>query len=282
VGSDAFVYIFDYQHYVNSIVPTFRHLLLTGEFPTDWRALVWSDIENDLISLRGTDMEHNCGYLTSDLSYVSGWVDEKRSGDCFAPWEVRACRSQSCLDRTTCPLHINSPERVSESLLDLFARATGATCASAGRFVGRTTRVSDYDKLLDRYGFSVEHAGRQLLELLGLRGFVIGYQWAGSCEGIHGWLDPDETHVLYEFLAHLPLPHYYRQMLEGALSEDETTTHYNEHSFEEFSLGQVFIQAAHASREGKGLLWGNDIWGREDRAGLEALCVEMNGGPQAP
>jgi hypothetical protein len=50
----------------------------------------------------------------------------------------------------------------------------------------------------------------QLLERLGRRAFVVGFQGIAGTDGIHGWLNPEESAELSDRLFALNLPEYER------------------------------------------------------------------------
>ncbi len=163
-------------------------------------------------------------------------------------------------------------------------------------FVGRTMNAADYAELLDHFGISSDHSVRVLLQKLSVRGFVIGYQWSLSGDGIHGWLDPQEKQLL-SALCQLPLPdypatmEYIQSLLKESEVEDEafrndveirkrmsfrtkpgSTIQHSYYAPEDqarleklqrdwlaVSLSFVRTVATVAQAQGMGLLWGNDL-----------------------
>ena len=123
--------------------------------------------------------------------------------------------------------------------------------------------------MLSAWGIRLDDPLWKLLTLLGKRGFVVGYQWSSSNDGINGWLDLRETIDLVEFLYDMPLPMYpasFEAMKEfkkpyPLLYEKFGVTCYDhpEFSFEELSLSFIRTVAEIAATEGKGILWGNDV-----------------------
>jgi hypothetical protein len=57
--------------------------------------------------------------------------------------------------------------------------------------------------MLSAWGVRLDDPLWKLLTLLGKRGFVVGYQWSSSNDGINGWLDFQETLELAELLVTL-------------------------------------------------------------------------------
>jgi hypothetical protein len=153
-------------------------------------------------------------------------------------------------------------------------RAIVKRCIGAGQFLGRSIDCSFYWDILDKQGIPQSHPARLLLERLGRRGSVIGYRGSYGTEGIHGWLCPAESQALADHLFAIDLPDYeysfetmesfkgIRNLLEGRVSGREFQWPVYNHpnaSFEELSLSYVRTVCALAGREGKGVLWGNDV-----------------------
>jgi len=267
MGSDAEIFIFDYARYVSEVVPAFRELLFAGEI-VPWMREIIDGFEHwfrealpfDLTLLRNTNLARNCTYLTADLAFARR-VDIDPNDVCFSDWEKRVCRSSSCPDRAWCPYHIKIPLVVPETLNLVLQEAIASRCLGDSQFVGRTCTPSLYNELLDRAGISQRDRGRRLLDYLGSRGFVIGYQWSGDGEGIQGWLAPGETRELRDFLDVLPLPDYeptfenMKAMHRSILSTDRE----GGFSWEEVSFSFVRTVATIAVRHRKGILWGSDV-----------------------
>jgi hypothetical protein len=288
VGSDARIYVFDYDVYTREVVPTIRKLLLTGELEPwartiwdEWYEGYWSSDRFDLTLLRNTDLDRHCTYLTHDLACRGPGKSPQ------APWDERACRTESCQVRRWCPFHNQIPQRVIEELHILIRIAVEKRCLGKSQFLGRSIDAGFYSEFLDKLGLAADHSIRVHLQALRTRGLVMGYAWA-NCDGIHGWLDPDETRELAENLGRLPLPQYeasfavldsmfeeirrrnqrYTQLMKQRDSPElkaaaeaamEKLTKQSEAEWPPLSLSFVRSVAAIASRDGKAVLWGNDI-----------------------
>jgi len=153
-------------------------------------------------------------------------------------------------------------------------KATVERCLGTAQFLGRSIDCFFYWDTLDQHGITSAHPIRVLLERLGRRGFAIGYRGSYATEGIHGWLCPGESKALADHLFGLKLPEYeysftamesfkkVRNLLEGRISGIEFLGPTCDHpiaSFEELSLSYVRTVCRIAERDGKGVLWGNDI-----------------------
>jgi len=129
-------------------------------------------------------------------------------------------------------------------------------CLGPSQFLGRSIDVFWYWKLLDGMGVRSDDPIRSLLTALGRRGYVVGYRWTISTEGIHGWLGPEEASQLGQRLFALPLPVYEHSFATMAAFKKAG----NDTSFQALSLSYVGTVCRMASKEGKGVLWGNDVF----------------------
>lgn len=272
MGSDASVFEFDYQCYVDEVVPAFHRLLLTGEM-APWLQAIWDQKiayngpYYDLTRLRRTDLLRHCTYLrAADLAFPARIV---RKLGRSAPWEMRSCKSEMCPERAVCPFHANSSAELWEDLIFFFEEAVETRCLPRGQFVGRTMYSERYAPVLEALGISEEHSIRGLLSALGSRGYVIEVD-GGDLEGIHGWLTPAETALFWKELDQLDLPRYpasydeMRQILKKVQADREL---YHE-EFGRISLSFVRTVSCLATERGMGLLWGNDVLTSEERRKL--------------
>lgn len=253
MGADATLFLFDYRHYRDEVVPALLELLRTGQ-PRPWLAKLL-DPRGDLLPYlrtHPTDIARHCTYLTRDLGYQG---DRSRRGhdvETYSP-----CPSRTCPERGNCPVHEtrerekNEPSPVLELLNMLHEDAVTTRCLGASRFVGRSLYALDFLPLLNRLAVAARDPARDLLAALELRGRVLGYQLAGS-EGIHGWLAPEETALLATRLDQLSLA-------------DST---------EEAMLSVVRDMAHQAAEADQGLLWGNDV--------IQGVRFVQDRGPAAP
>lgn len=270
MGADACLYVFDYARYRAEVVPGFAGLLRDG-VAAEWmleaqrreRTEVGMEDYRAAISevMGAVDLGAHCSYLGEDWSVA---VDLEGQG-----WDTRACRSESCAARGRCPFHRSAGTAV-EDLLFLFQKGVAERCLGEGQFLGRSVDCYFYWETLGELG--APDRVRELLELLGRRGFVVGYRWTVGTEGIHGWLDPAETRELGERLFGLDLPDYecsfaamqgfrqVRDLAEGTGREFLWPAYeHPECSFERLSLSYVRTVCQLAAREGKGVLWGNGV-----------------------
>jgi hypothetical protein len=221
------------------------------------------------------DLLKHCTYLDSELALTAP-ISQRNLSECN--WEVRACKSDACPVRDRCPFLARAkrdPKLFSEEeLLTLFQFAIVRRCVAMGQFLGRSIDSFFYSAALDELGVPSHDPIRSLLERLGRRGFVIGYRWTTGTEGIHGWLRPDEAAELSDRLFALNLPEYERSfvamesfksvqnILEGrglGLEFNWPTYRHPDVSFEHLSLSFVRTVCFLATRQNKGVLWGNDI-----------------------
>ena len=271
MGSDAEVFIFDYDAYVGVVVPGFRELLLTGESPILLdpalkRALEWRELQ--LAPSEPTDILRHCNYLREDLSWTGPY---DRADAYLFEWGQRACRSFDCAERGHCPLHLAQPEGMAEELLWMFKVAVSIRCLGDSQFVGRSQNVVHYWNFLTENGLGPDDPLFGLLIYLGKRGLVIGYQWCRSNDGINGWLDPRETRELARRLDDLPLPRYETsfEAMKSFRKPHSNRELYERfgisgydcpgYSFDALSLSFVRTVATIAARENQGILWGNNV-----------------------
>jgi len=286
MGADAYVFVFDHARYCTEIVPAFVRILKEGCVEEWLEQIREEDLQRpyaDLIPpprynfqmFGGTDLKANCTYLDAELASTA----PSHTGSLYdADWVHRACKSHDCEARWRCPLQEpgrNSAAGDPEELLSLFHLAVARRCLGESQFLGRSIDVYWFWDLLDSLAAPQDDPIRRLLSLLGRRGFAVGYRWTVGTEGIHGWLNPSEAAELSERLFSLPLPNYNRSFvdmggfrrtgnaLENYPSLSPFVTSRYEHpnaSFEELSLSFVRTVCLLASREGKGVLWGNQVF----------------------
>jgi hypothetical protein len=263
MGSDAEVYIFDHARFVTEVVPMVRTLLATGVVEPDVAALARELDRDPLPSLGGADLARDCTYLrVSDLA-LEQRVDRK---DPWRDrWELRACTSVVCPSHVHCPFHLARRD-ATEDVISLIEALVVDRCLGPSQFVGRSVNVGYYRDLLQPSVFDEQHPLTPLLDALGRRGRVMGYTFANS-DGIHGWLDPDETRALVRHMASLHLPEYeasfdameaFRRRLEGPHGGSSYEPP-PEFTFEQLSLSYLRTVATIATQQQRGILWGNDL-----------------------
>jgi hypothetical protein len=274
MGADANLFVFDYAKYRAEVVPGFAALLRDG-VAAEWmlevqrrerEAVGLEDYRAAISEVMGAvDLGAHCSYLGEDWS-VAGPVAGSRNLYELG-WETRACWSESCAARGRCPFHCSAGTAV-EDLLFWFQKSVAVRCLGEGQFLGRSVDCYFYWEGLEELGAPTRV--RELLELLGRRGFMVGYRWVVGTDGIHGWLDPEETQELGERLFALDLPDYecsfaamrgfqtMRNLAEGTGREFLWPAYeHPEYSFERLSLSYVRTVCQLAAREGKGVLWGS-------------------------
>lgn len=297
MGSDAAIYVFDYSKYASEVVPALHQLLLTGEVVPPLHLIVKQrrassayDSAEDVTLLRNIDLLGHCTYLTPELAprFLPPAAQTKPH---LKDWNVRACQSEQCPLRGWCPFHLQRNHSMVEELNHALRAVVKAQCLGKSLFVGRTMNPGDYRELLDHLQTPPEHPVRALLKPLATRGFVIGFRWSLTGEGIHGWLKPDETEQLLAFLGELPLPQYEldtkniesllkvrqaRDMIrleaEGIIKGriafraepispalEEAGKAVLESEWYALSLSFVRTIASMAAAQGKGIMWGNDL-----------------------
>jgi hypothetical protein len=255
MGSDAHVYVFDHAGFVEQLVPAILGLLRTGHKVPALADLWYHHTDDPWSYLGSADLTRDCSYLRiTDLAFEGRpaaprpWFDD---------WSERACRSEACPSRTTCPL-FDGHQTYAEAVTWLVTHAVGVHHVGASRFVGRTVNIGFYDGVLQDAGVPESHPVRGLLRALGNRGRVIGYGF-GNSDGIHGWLDPGETHALAEELHALPLPRYPAtfEAMDAVMPEPYQPP--AGFQFQHVSLSFVRTVAEIAAQDRRGILWGNDL-----------------------
>ncbi len=295
MGSDAHVYVFDYDRYVTDVVPAAKRLLLTGELAPWWARMVRQVLdayelerytEETIVSLTdrsGLDLDRYCTYLDADLGLRNSRPDRyraaKQQGQSYN-WEERACRSLDCPMRHICRFHLDTDTRKGsvEDFNVALVDVVGMSCLEEHQFVGRSRTAFRYQAFLEPAGVAECDPIYDLLERLGRRGFVVGYLFSDG-DGMHGWLTPAETQALLSRLDALALPRYeptvaamtaqYSQFGKRHAQEGLPGAQLDA-AWEALSLSFVRTLAAIAAGKEQGLLWGNDMPSlrapRDDRA----------------
>ncbi len=257
MGSDADVFLFDYESYVTAVVPAFLDLLREGKV-ADWldplvkrRELnpwLW---DKDELARLGAGLQPDLSWKgPSDLNWTYN-----------QDWHQRWTGSMQASEEK---MHVNlkapAPELV-EQVNWLFQVAVSVKCLSAAQFVGRSRTASFYSRVLGDMGVRDDDPVVQLLAALGKRGFIIGYLFGTGVEGINGWLQPSETAELAGMLDMLPLPRYEVSFaaMEQFRSPETGAYESPDFSFEVLSLSFIRTTATIAAGEGRGLLWGNSV-----------------------
>ena len=236
MGADACLFVFDYAKYRAEVVPGFAGLLRDGVAAEWMRDVLREWTEQDEYRPAITEV---MGAV--DLGAHCSYLGED--------WSVAVPVAGS---------------------RNLYEKCVTGRCLGEGQFLGRSVDCYFYWETLGELG--AQDRVRELLELLGRRGFVVGYSWTVGTDGIHGWLDPAETRELGERLFALDLPNYecsfvgmqgfrrVRNLVEGMGRELLGTAYeHPEYSFERLSLSYVRTVCQLAAREGKGVLWGNGV-----------------------
>jgi hypothetical protein len=282
MGSDAAVYVFDYERYVTELVPAARQLLLRGEIAPWWEETIraveaaygMASYTDDWIATLtkawDIDLQQYCTYISPDLSMLAYQADHAwtampkhhRQG-----WDARACPSLECPIRHRCIFHrthLTGSAQPVETFNQALAYAVAARYVGEGQFVGRSRTPFDYQEYLAHLGVATQDPIHELWERLGRRGFVVGYLFSNG-DGTQGWLTPAETQDLRSRLESLPLPQYeatFPAMAEQLRSQQQRPPVRVAHldiQWEALSLSFVRTVATIAVGLERGLLWGNDL-----------------------
>jgi hypothetical protein len=266
MGADAELFLFDFEQYETDVVPRFLRFLLDGH-AEGWFLTLSEEFGpfTDLTS--GTDLLRHCTYLNKDFSIAKPPEDMETLGrqihwsDQGQAWSgaERACRSSTCPENWRCPFHRNQPQP--EDLNYFFVGCVGRRCLGQSQFVGRSMSALHYGEILSKLGVAEKSSIRELLSLLGTRGFVVGYRFSNG-DGIHGWLNPAETQTLATELNTLDLPRYKTSFEAMANFSSQGNYDHPGIPFTHLSLSFIRTVALLAVQQQKGILWGNDIAGQ--------------------
>jgi len=252
MGSDADVFIFDYEAYLTEVVPAFLALFRDNQI-AEWLQpfLKRREIKPELWDR--ADLARFDGPLKPDLSWP-GPYDLEYVYDDDWPKRWSTLKGNSTLN--------DAPsDELAEQINWLFKIAVSIKSLGASQFVGRSYTVSHYVKTLFELGVKADDRITTLLAALGKRGFIIGYQFGFGFEGINGWLDATETAELARRLELLPLPDYEVsfEAMEQFRMPNTGQYEFPGFGFEELSLSFVRTTASIAAAENRGLLWGNGV-----------------------
>lgn len=257
MGSDARIYIFDHNKYTTEVIPALKSFLLTGHL-NPWLSELKHKIDTvwyvpEYLCSSSIDIDKYCNYLEADFSARNQY--SLFSG---IDWELRSCKSPSCLLRDFCIFHTSSGRDNVKYFNCLICGAIIEKTLGRSQFVGRSQRASWYQEDLHFNNLRLI----KLLSALAYRGNVIGYLWKNS-DGIYGWLSPSETCQLYQELSKIDLPLLDRSFdaMEEALREfrSERNPEPSRLNFCKLSLSFVRTVAQIAYEQDCGILWGNDL-----------------------
>lgn len=262
MGADADLHVFDYERYRTEVVPAFVAMVRTGE-PPAWLAEIvragsadpddfysWADLVRRLRD-RPVDLARYCSFLGDDLRYLGSRPVDRTTG------AQLACQSSDYPARAWCLIHQDRDRSEVETLNTLHEAVVSVLCLGESQFVGRSVTPYYYRAVLERKGVPAGDPVRGLLDVLATRGAVIGYQFGGT-EGIHGWLTPAETASLAAELDQLDLPRY-EPSFAAMAAVRRAAGRESQTEWAELSLSFVRTVAVIAARDGKGVLWGNDV-----------------------
>lgn len=263
MGSDAEIFVFDYEHYRSVVVPALVELLRTGEL-VPWiadglRSAGWAsefgyqpmwEALPARLRQQPTDLVRHCNWLGDDLRYLGAQQVDRRSS------ELVTCPSLTCPERARCPFHDSADPATVEQLTDLHEAMVATRCLGSSQFLGRSVTPNFYLPLLQRLDVPADDPVRALLTALGTRGAVLGYQFE-TTSGIYGWLTTAETVDLAARLDRLHLPRY--EPTFAAMADRWRAGDFAGHEWAEVSLSFVRTAATVAASGGQAVLWGGDV-----------------------
>lgn len=263
MGSDAEIFVFDYDRYRAVVVPALVELLRTGE-AVPWLADVFRsarpmgehgyDVEWPRLAARlreqPTDLARHCTWLGADLRYLGGVQGDRPRR------ELVTCRSLSCPERARCPFHDAGDPDVVEAINALHDALVATRCLGSSEFLGRSVTPERYGSVLRRQNVSAGDPVWSLLAALGTRGAALGYQFEHT-SGIYGWLTVDETADLAARLDRLHLPRY--EPTFAAMADWRRARTFADDEWEVAGLSFVRTVATIAAEDGRAVLWGGDV-----------------------
>jgi hypothetical protein len=255
MGSDATCYVFDYRAYAERVVPAIDAFVDLGARP-QWLDAILNHFRGQYWEWRpsrteqlGYSFHDVCTYLDHAFAFGQTPAVTWREG-----WDRRACRSDTCPARDVCPLHVSRDQLAAEQFNRLFEACVIRQCVGEGQFMGRSVGALVYAPLLG------DALVLEYLRKLELRGFVVGYKF-GNSDGIHRWLDVEETRELVRLLEPLDLPPVapsfaaIRASYRAGAGYDPPPPY----TFPQLRLSFLRTVARLAAAEDKGILWGNDL-----------------------
>ena len=250
MGATSVLHVFDYDCYLNCVAPAFRDLLANGR-AGPWLEQVWRR------SFRRSETYQADPFIPPTPRAPSE-DDVYLNGDLSRAQVVTACRVPGGRVRgLQCDAGL-------ENLWRLFEATLKQYCLGPLQFMGRKRSPFSYlDGLPEApwgRGVNAPLRLRTLLTDLDERGRFWCHGSGGWSEGVHGWLSPPETAELAVQLAALPLPNYEPSWQAVRAIGPRHDDNYPDASIHALRLSQVRTVAVLASREGRGVLWGNDVY----------------------
>ncbi|XVU22397.1 hypothetical protein ACQPZJ_34710 [Actinoplanes sp. CA-054009] len=265
MGSDARIYVFDYERYRAEVVPGMLALFRGGDRPA-WLAGLpgseWGDMWLALagrLRARPVDLAAYCLWLGADLAYLGNQPVTRPDGG--RRW--MRCPSTTCPERSRCSFHEGAEQANVDDLGFLYAAWVTLRCLGEGQFVGRSARPSAFEPLLGHLGVPAGDPIRLHLSALDVRGAVLGYEFERTA-GTYGWLTPAETADLAARLDALDLPRY-EPTFEAASAafggyHKDPSRQPGELEWPALTLSFVRTAATIATASQQGILWGGDLY----------------------
>lgn len=258
MGADAEVFIFDEAKYSHETAPDLEEFLFNGKQSQWLRDLIprihW---EFDFTGIRnlGFRFSQECKYLSD------GFASRNEQYNWSESWNARSCKISKCNVNLRCPFFCDLERTGAFSNFNvLHESAVMDQCLGESQFVGRSLSPIAYRDVLRQQNVGEDHCIWKLLRKLEYRGFVVGYQGSNS-DGIHGWLNLEETELLLDALDQIHLPRFeptkekmleFRKPGRGYIAPDPF-------DFLHLSLAFVRSMARIAIDHKMGILWGNDV-----------------------
>jgi len=217
MGSDACISMFEQKRWDEVLIPAAIGLI-SGHGMPDWARAALKDRHWDVGDLEFPEVKSfktDCSIM-ADLATIDAGLYSRKLTESKPRkfWGVssdrRRCRDKECRSRSRCPFFLKDKivewESTSIALSEMVDAILNPELKD--EFMGRRASTNNFRELLDDWNVPQNASVRDLLDRLGSRGFIIGYQFMGSGEGIHGWLTTEECLSLATELRKLDIPKF--------------------------------------------------------------------------
>jgi hypothetical protein len=296
MGISAEIYIFDYKKYQEECVPEFLNLLCGIENKPWFEEFLCNKFSKYFESFKTYIKQHptnileNCEIFTENLEYIGYFYKDKIYSNNYVyenfseiySGESSNCKSKTCIEALlNCPFHTNQNNKIQfpkEEFNYMFQGVIENFYIGESQFVGKSMTPLRFEEFFEETEIDsfVKEEIRNYLYLLGSRGNIVGRaNWGGS-DGIHGWLNYNETLNFTKVLKKINIPEF-EPTIENIKKIDYANNYEYQHQWfseiperfakliiKNYDWSYILLSYLRAFGEialktGKGILWGNGL-----------------------